>query len=836
MPTASLGPDIKHGWRRLRATPVFTTFAVLTLAAGIGVTSAVYSIVRAALAPPSGVREANRLAYLFHAPCCSGPIHSVSWPDFVDFRARQTVFDSVAAFGGMRQMVSAPAGAETAVGEVVSGEYFNVIGVNAAVGRTLQPQDDEPGAPHVVVLSNGLWQRLFNGSRDAIGQTLRMRGRPFEIVGVAPAEFRGLFNNGLIPIAMWIPLQSAALFPELAMAERRDDRDARWLRVVGRLKSNRRIEEAASEASVIARQLDAEFPIGQDLDRRFRAPYAISRPWIVRSVADLKINITIDQTVSWLATAVMCGVGLVLMVVCTNLANLLIARGSLRRKELTVRLALGASRWRLAREALVESSVLAVAGGLVGLGLARILIVVLGTEAAVAPGNTLVFEPRIDGVVLLASFAATLTALLVAGLSPALQAAKTDLRTALSFESGLLERPRWRGRQLLIAGQVAVSVVLLAVASLFLAQLVQEGRFDTGIDLDRLVVAEVDFSQQGIDGTRTRQIVADVLGQLVHRSDVAAAGVSSGLPLGITTPGAILRRADKQPAFVEFVAATPGIFDTLGVSIVRGRSLAQDDLPGSEPVMIVNETTARTLFGTIEVVGRQLEVERRRWVGEPDPVPQTRTIVGVASDSDARMPGRRDSGVIYLPFEQQFESRLVFSARVTEGDPVALVGVVRSAIRAAGPEVGIARIGTGEAVLSPPNLFAQISAALSGVLGSFALIVALAGLYGVLSHIVARRTREIGLRISLGASRVQMLYLVIRQGLGPVVVGVVIGGALGSLVRMGLRPQFARLIPAIDLWVLAGIPVLLLVVGLLACAIPARRAASVDPNVALRAL
>ena len=835
MTAGNLGRDVTYGWRRLRATPVFTIFAVLTLAVGIGVTSGIYSVVRAALAPPSGIHDAKTVMYLFHAPCCSVPIHSLSWPDFVDFRARQTVFDAVAAYGAMRQMVAAPAGAETVWGEIVTGNFFSVLGVNAALGRTLQPQDDEPAAPLVVVLSHGLWQRLFNESPDAVGQTLRMRGRPFQVVGIAPAEFRGLSNNGLIPSAMWIPLESAALFPELGMAER-DDRDARRYRVVGRLKSNRRIEEAASEASVIARQLDAEFPIGRDLDRRLRAPYNTSRPWAVRSAADLKINIAADQSVSWLTTVVMGAAGLVLMVVCTNLANLLIARGSLKRKELTVRLALGASRWRLAREALVESGVLAIAGGLVGLGLARLLVVWLGTEASIAPGNSLVLEPRIDGMVLLASFAATLTALLVAGLSPALQAARTDLRTALSFESGLLERPRWRGRQLLIAGQVAVSVVLLAVASLFLAQLVQESRFDTGIDLDRIVVAEVDFSQQGIDDTRTRQIVADVLGQLMHRSDVATAAVSSGLPIGITTPGGILRGAGQRPAFVEFVSATPGIFDTLGVSIVRGRSLAPVDLAGSEPVMIVNETTARQLFGTIEVVGRRLEVQRRRWVGEPEPAPQTRTIIGVASDSDARMPGRRDSGVIYLPFEQQFESRLVFSARVTEGDPATLVGVVRSAIRAAGPAVGITRIGSGQAVLSPPNLFAQMSAGLTAVLGGFALIVALAGLYGVLSHIVARRTREIGLRISLGASRAQMLYMVIRQGLAPVIGGVVIGDALGSLVRMGLRPQFARLIPAVDLWVLVGVPVLLLGVGLLACLIPARRAASVDPNVALRAM
>ncbi len=437
---------------------------------------------------------------------------------------------------------------------------------------------------------------------------------------------------------------------------------------------------------------------------------------------------------------------------------------------------------------------------------------------------------------LLASFAATILALLVAGLGAALQSANADVRSALSTEAGQAVLPRWRGRRLLIAAQVAVSVVLLAVASLFLRQLVEESQLDTGLDIDRMAVAEVDFSEQGSDETRTRQIVAAVVAQLSIRADVEAAAASSGLPVGMTTPGAVLRGSEGNAAMAEFVSATPGIFDTLGVSIVRERAFDERDAWGSQSVMVVNETAARKLFGTIDVVGRELEVERRRWVGQAPQAAHARTIVGVASDSDAGSAGRRESGVIYLPFDQQFESRLVFSVRSAGGDPAVLVGAVRAAIRAADPELGVTQIGTGHEIVAPPNLFAEISAGISGMLGAFALALALAGLYGLLSHIVARRTREIGVRLALGASHSQILGLMIREGLGPVAIGVLTGGVFGWLARQGLQPRLAFLVPEIDPLALAGVLLLLLGVGLLACYLPARRAASVDPNVALRAL
>ena len=830
------GHELVHGWRRLRATPLFTLFAVATLAAGIGATTAVYSLVRYALGPPSGVKDPATLAYLFHYPAGSVPMHAFAWPDYRDYSERQTSFSDVAAFGATRQTVAGADGAVTDFMEVVSGRYFDVLGVDMALGRALQPQDDEPGAPFVVVLSQSTWLRTFGGRADVIGQPVRIAGHVFEVVGVAPREFRGLFNSGVVASSAWVPLGTAHLFESTGMADRADDRTRRWLRGVGRLAPGTSMTAAQAELTAIAGQLDAAFPLGTDIsDARFRAPYRIGRPWALRAIEDVPLNIGAASMVTWMAAIVMVAVGLVFMVACSNLANLMLARGAGRRQEMGVRLALGASRARLVRASIAESLLLAGMGGLGGVLLARVLIVVLTQEIPV--GNvSLIVSPRLDAMVLLASVVATLLALLVAGIGPVLQSSRTDVRGVMASERAQGGRARWIGRRLLITGQVAVSVMLLAVASMFIGQLRADARVDSGLDVEHMAVAEVDFGDQGFDEVRTRQVMAQVLGQLGSRPDVESVAVSSGLPMGLTTPGSTVTSADSDRIAAEFVAATPGILDALGVTILSGRGLDARDTAGADAVIVVSEGVAMRAFGRTDVVGQQVEVQRRRWVGETTQQPaHMRTIVGVASGTSDD-PSGADSGTVYLPIDQQFEDRLVFTVRAGNGRPEDLIGPLRSALRSAAPELGLSQIGTGRSVVAPPNMFAIISSVLAGALGVFALGLALAGLYGVLTHLMARRTREIGLRMALGASRRDILVLVARQGLWPVLLGIAAGVVLGWLARGILQPGVRSLVPTVDVMTMLVLPVLLLLAGALACYLPARRASRVDPNVALRTL
>lgn len=833
----TLWRDARHAWRRLCASPIFALFTAFTLALGIGATTAVYSIVRGVLGPTPGVARIESIVNVYHFPHGSVPMIAMSYGDYLDFHARQTTLQEVTAWCFFRQAFVANGQAETAFGEAVGGEYFQLLGVIAERGRTLQPADDKPGAPPVVVISHGVWQRLFGGAPDIVGRMVKMNGHNFEIVGVAPLAFSGLFNNGLVPSAIWAPLASV---PLLNIGDTLDpnERSHRWLMVKGRLKPGRTLSEVAAEVTSIAKQLDAAYPIGEDIDRRSRMSYSFSRPWAVRRAVDVHVNEAADIVVGPMAWTIMGALILVLLVACTNIANLMLARGAARRHELAVRLALGAPRWRLVREILVESTILAGAGGIAGLGIARWLLFMLGNDLAVGTNISLHLAPRLDPWIIAMSAAATLLTLVVTGLVPALQSTRADLRTALATDGSHTMHWRWRGRRILISTQVAVSVILLSLTALCTSQLWQQSRLNSGIDLEHLALAQVDFAMQGYEEARVRQIVDATLGQMALRPGVDAVSASSGLPIGIgvITPGCTVRAlGDSRPCSAELVAGTPGIFRTLGVTIRRGRVFNETDTQSATRVVVISESTAKALFDTAEVVGRRLELKRIRWVGESEHPTETMTIVGVAADTDARLAGQRDHGAVYLPFAQHYEGRLVLAVR-TSGDPGNLVGVLRQALRSVDPGVAVTQAGTGLAVAGPSNVFLQVTAGLAGVLGSFALVLALAGLYGVLSHIVARRTWEIGVRVALGADRTKIMGMVLRDGLVPVGCGIGAGLMAGIMARMLLRPFFVQLLPALDPGVLTVVPALMLLAGIVACYLPARRAARVDPNIALREL
>ena len=846
-PMRNLGRDVRDGLRRLRATPLFAVFAIATLGLGIGASTAIYSLLRAVTAPPAGVRDVDSIVNVYHSPGGGFPFLTMSWPDYLALSSQVTTMEQMTAWDFAIQPITASDGSYDGTIELVGGHYFELVGVQAARGRVLSPADDQPAAPPVAVISDRLRRRLFAGDAEVLGQTIQIGGGTLEIVGVASSDFHGLFNSGRLPTSVWVPISMAALFPRLG-GDFSPASENRWVLARGRMRPGYTLDDVAAEVTAIAGRLDADRPIGRGVPERLASRSDTSRRWTVQAVGDVLINENMNtQTYArFIVIAIMAALGLVLLVACTNLANLIAARTTGRRADLAIRHAMGASRLRLFRESVVEHALLALGGAMVGIAVARVVLIGLGNELRVE-NAMLVFEPRIDLAALALCLGATVLALFVAGIVPSLQVFRQDTRTVLAAHAGSGALPRWRGRRALIAFQVTASMVLLSLAATFAGQLRAAAHGDTGVDVDRLVVAEADFDGTPIDPARIDQIVESFLAAVGSRHDVEAVAASGGLPFGLNARS--MRVRDLQTPvpdgfflpegegvgidWVESVPATEGIFATLGVPIVRGRGLDARDAAGAEPVVIVSALTARTVFGRLDVVGRTVEVLLQGSVGEAPPVAHLRTIVGVAADTDAGLAGNRDRGVAYLPLAQMPQNRLAFSVRAI-GDPRELVDVVRAALLSAEPRMALTAVGTGREVIAPQNALAQAAVAIAGVLGTFALVLALAGLYGVLAHMVDSRRREIGLRMALGATPRRMVRAVVRDGLSPVTVGLVAGLGLSVIARLSLQPRFLAVLPAGDPLALAATVLIFIAAGLLACYLPALRAARVDPHVALK--
>ena len=824
--------DLRFALRRLLRSPGFTLFGVLTLALGIGATTAVYAVVRSVVAPPSGVRDVEEIVNVYHSNPGRLGAAGFSWPDFQDLRARQTVFSTLAAWTPFGHIWSANGHAESGFGEIVSGDYFGVLGVNPQVGRTLQPEDDKAGARAVVVISHALWQRAFAGAQDVVGAILSIAGRQYEIVGVVPKEFRGLNNSGLTPTAVWVP--TAALPPGTRITLDPLARESRSAWVKGRLKPGRSVEEAATEVARLGAQLDAEHPIGRDVHPQRRSSVDTSRPWTVRRLTDVRINEQDAGIVDTFVAALMAAVGLVLMVACTNLANLMLARGWSRRHELAVRRALGASRVALVRGIVVETALLATAGGIAGLFLARaITVLITGEVRRVGSGATMHVEPEIDLMVLLLACGATLLSLAMAGVVPALQSTRPDVRSILASDGSTTASAHWRGRRLLITGQVVVSLILVALAGLAVGQLRAQSTVDPGFDLRHLAVAQMDFTMQRYDPDRARQVLDAVVREMSQRTGVVAAAAATGLPAGISRRGWIsVDGKSPQSRRVAVVSATERVFETLGVPILHGRAFDERGEPASAD-LVIDELSARALFGWTNAVGQQVQFHAQPTAGEPAPQPAMLTIVGVAAATDSGTLGSREGGVVYLPLAQHYSGRVVVAAR-TSGDPLDIVGALRSAIGAVDPGLAVVEIGAGPEVTGYYTLFYEVVATIAGGLGILAWAIAAAGLFGILSHLVIRRRREIAVRMALGASAQAIVRMVVREGLSPVILGTAAGLALGALARQAVQPFLVRAVPAVDLAVLVAVPLLFLAVGALACYVPARRAARVAPMQVLK--
>ena len=834
----------RRAWRRLAATPVFTIFAAVSLALGVGVTTAIYSVVASLADMGLDVAHDDRLALVVG----SDPFDArrltwrsaISRADFREMSEASAAIRHAAVSARFWQSLVAPSVSEVISGEAVSGNYFTKLELVPYLGRLIQPSDDvTPG--RIAVIGHQFWRTRFGAAPDVVGRTVRMGGEPFEIVGVAPEHFGGLTDRIQAYTAVWVPLGSTTMFASnAAPPEDPSDRRRRQLSVLLTLSGEATPETVSAEVRAIGERLDREYPIDMRTDPD-ASSRRIARSWSVRSVADIRDGA--DGAMARAEAIVMAIVGLVLVVACTNLANLVLARASARQHELAVRRALGASRGRLVLEELAETGLLA-AMGVVGAFIVTRALLWWFASASLPISEAVVvqLDPEVNLSTLGVAGLSVLASLVVFGLGPALQVTRVALRPALATDGGATGQLRWRARRRLIALQVAISLSFFLIAAFAVRIALGERLRPSGIDVNRLAIGLVNFRLPSWDEARARRAIEGLTSIVPSAYGFETLAVSSGMPFGTTyTPLAEMTRVDQpflpgrdEYPYAPLLAASPSIFRTLGVAIVRGRAFDDRDRPGGPDVAVISELAARQVFGTVDVVGREFLLRNELNMADRTTV-KTLTVIGVAADTDADRRYSRHAGIVYLPIAQHYEPTLALVGR-TSGDPAALAPALKSVAQAVDPDLVVDRPTSAALALTGAYVLVGIVSRVAGGLALLAMVLAMAGLFGVLSHLVAKRTREMGLRMALGADAGRIRRLVIADGLRPVLVGVGLGWVIGVVARLLLRAAYSSPLSANDVLVFGVAPIPIILSALIACYWPARRAAKVDPNVALREL
>jgi predicted permease len=827
--------DLRFGVRMLVKQPGFTLIAVLTLALGIGANGVIFSLVQASLLRPLPGVATDGLLYVFSGNP-NAPYNNSSYPDYAEFRDRNQAFSGLAAYGGITASLGAEERTELVTGGIVSGNYFDVLGVNAAVGRTLTTADDQaPGAHPVAVISHRLWQRSFGGNANVIGQPVRLNGQSFTVIGVLPAVYKSVLPGRLDDLYVPLMMQPVMRPPRGGYSgEMNSDllkvRGNRWLTMIGRLKSGVTLEQARASLTPITEQQARDFPNTNSNRIATLTRASEGDPenrGLLKRVAALLLSI----------------VGIVLLIACANVANLLLVRASARRKEIAIRLALGAGRLRLVRQLLTESVLLAVAGGVIGM-----LLAVWGVEvlkAAPPPPGVLPLTPdfAFDGRVLMFTFALSLLTGVVFGLAPAWQSTRANLVAALKDETQTLDQKRRRGnlRNALVVAQVALSLLLLIGAGLFLRSLWRAQAITPGFDAAQVLTAPLSINLLRFTREQGRQFYQQAAERVAALPGVQSVSLTRILPLagnasvrglmieGRTGPrdnfrseggGANVNSADTLSVSV----IGQNFFPTMGIALRNGRDFSATDTADSPPVVIVNETFAARHFPNEEALGKRLSLN-----GDKGP---WRTIIGIARDSKYATLGEAATPYGYLPLAQNHETGMTLLVR-TAGNPAALTTQVRQTLQSLETNLPLANVQPLAEVLGNSLYAARMGAMLVGVFGVLALLLAVVGLYGVMSFVVARRTREIGIRMALGARGADVVRLLLREGMTLVALGCAIGLASAWLLAR-LLSSFLYNLSATDPLTFGGVALLLASVALLACWIPARRATKVDPLIALR--
>jgi predicted permease len=819
---ATLLQDVRFAWRLLLRHRAVTIVAVLSLALGIGANTTVFTLVNAILLQPLVVRDVERLVAIQttemrnNTPTTFG---GTSRPNFEELRDQNTVLSGASLVGFVALALSDSGGEpEQVFGQMVSGNFFDVLGAPMAAGRGFIPEEDKTFGEHpVTVLTYGLWQRRFGGDPAITGKQIRLNGHDFTVVGVTAQGFRGTTPVG--GPELWVPFaMNQQLLASGLPAEQYRSRRGLTYQAFGRLKDGVTLEQARANVDSIGQSLAAAFPN----ENR-------GRSYTLVPLADGALPPAFRQQLVLSGTIGMVVVGLVLLIACGNVANLLLARASARRQEIAVRLSIGASRSRLIRQLLTESVILALAGGVVGLLIAYWARAVLWALRPPFMQATFI-DLDFDGRVLAFAAIASLVTGVVFGLAPALQSSRPDLVVELKERTSQATGSRWYNiRHLLVVTQLALSLVALVSAGLFLRSLGNAQRIDLGFDPSGLMVLSINAGNQGYDEARGRDLYRRVLERLNTVPGVQAATVSTAVPLFAGGFARTTFRDDqdiKDPRngrLTQINEVGPRYFDTVGIPILQGRAFTDNDRQGSLPVIIINDTMAKQFFPNETALGRRLYI-----FGRPD----AREIVGIAKTIKYNNVGEPETAHMYVPLDQNYQSQVVVQAR-TGGDPDALLGTVRRELQALEPTMPLVNVNTYRTILRTSLWAPRFGTSLLAVFGVLALILAAVGLYGVMSYGVTQRTREIGIRMALGASEKDVRGMVVRQGLLFAAGGIVLGLAASfALVRFVTSLLFG--IDGADPLTLGGVAAVLAGVAFLAAYIPARRASRVDPVDALR--
>jgi predicted permease len=810
--------DLRYGAKRLLKHPGFTIVGVLSIALGIGVNTTIFSFINTALFRPLPFPDSHRLVRLWDG-------NSSSYPDYAAYRDESNVFSGLAAYAQRPLNLSVNGESQRIFGEIVTGNYFDVLEVRPVLGRGfLEEEDHTIGTHAVVVLSNGLWRRHFISDPAIIGKDINLNNHSYTVIGIMPENFAGA--TVISPPDLWVPMMMEPLVrPGSQSLTSPDDG---WLMMLGRLKPDANLAGAQATVETIAGRL-------QQARRERNSEPGLPDGRVVTVVAARGLMVPPEGRASvFLAIAVlMTVVSLVLLVACANVANMLLAHAVNRRKEIAVRLALGAGRWHIVRQMLTESVLLSFVGGVVGLLLALwTTTLLLNLLPQVFGGNSIALDVSPDGRVFVYTFLLSIVTGIVFGLVPALQTSKPDVVAALKGETLLLGagRRKFTLRNLLVVTQVAVSLLLLITAGLFIRNLRNTQYAEPGFALDHALMMSFDLGLANYNTARGKAFDEQLLERVRALPEVRAASLAEFVPLGsglnmspLYIEGEPTPERFDEASLLSYYTVGLDYFRAMGIPLVRGRDFNDRDTASSPGVIIVNETLARRLAADGNAVGKRLRMDSQGDYLE---------VVGVVRDVKYKQLAEKPLFFGYRPLSQLYRAAMTLHVRTT-GDPLAVINQVRAEVRGLDSDLPLTNVETMQEHMRLPLAPAKLLALLSSAFGVLALLLAAIGLYGVMAYIVGSRTHEIGIRMALGSQTSGVRRLVIGQGLRLALTGI----ALGLIAAFALTRVLQSVlygVGATDPVTFISVAVLLLAVALFACYIPARRATKVDPLVALR--